>query len=53
VEHGVELLFRDEQLVHVGRAEGAFFGRFWEWLGRKRAEPAVAPDQGRITGFRD
>jgi hypothetical protein len=34
VEHGVELLFRDEQLVHVGRAEGAFLGRFWEWLGR-------------------
>jgi hypothetical protein len=37
VEHGVELLFRDEQLVHVGRAEGAFRGRFWEWLGRKQA----------------
>ena len=35
VEHGIELLFRDEQLVHVGRAEGAFGGRFWEWLGRK------------------
>jgi hypothetical protein len=39
VEHGVVLLFRDEQLVHVGRAEGDFLGRFWEWLGRRQAEP--------------
>jgi hypothetical protein len=45
VEHGVELPFRDEQLVHVGRAEGAFFGRFWEWLGRKRAEPTAAQEK--------
>jgi len=29
-EHGVELLFRDEQLVRLDRAEGAFLGRFWE-----------------------
>jgi hypothetical protein len=42
IEHGVELFFRDEQLVHVGRAEGDFCGRFWEWLGRKQAEPAAA-----------
>ena len=31
-EHGVELLFRDEQLVRVGRASGAFLSTcFWEW----------------------
>jgi hypothetical protein len=29
-EHGVELLFRDERLVRLDRAEGAFLGKFWE-----------------------
>ena len=28
-EHGVELLFRDEKLVRLDRAEGAFLGKFW------------------------
>jgi len=47
VEHGVELLFRDEQLVHVGRVEGDYGGRFWERLGHKPVESADAPHQGR------
>jgi hypothetical protein len=29
-EHGVELLFCNERLVRVDRAQGAFLGRFWE-----------------------
>jgi hypothetical protein len=32
VEHGVEMLFRDEQIVRVGRSSGAFLtGCFWSW----------------------
>jgi hypothetical protein len=57
VEHGVELLFRDEQLVHAGRAEGAFRGRFWESLGRERAggpapaaRPAAEPGRSATGG---
>ena len=31
-EHGVELLFRDERLVRLGRASGAFLRScFWSW----------------------
>jgi hypothetical protein len=31
-EHGVELLFRDERLVRLGRASGAFLSScFWSW----------------------
>ncbi len=31
-EHGVELLFRDERLVRLNRASGAFLSTcFWEW----------------------
>jgi hypothetical protein len=33
-EHGVELLFRNERLLSVGRAQGAFLGRYWEWAGQ-------------------
>lgn len=32
-EHGVELLFRDERLVRLGRASGAFLSScFWSWV---------------------
>lgn len=31
-EHGVELLFRDEQLIRLDRASGAFLSScFWSW----------------------
>lgn len=31
-EHGVELLFRDEQLIRLDRASGAFLSTcFWSW----------------------
>lgn len=31
-EHGVELLFRDEQLIRLDRASGAFLTKcFWDW----------------------
>jgi hypothetical protein len=31
-EHGVELLFRDERLIRVDRASGAFLSScFWSW----------------------
>lgn len=31
-EHGVELLFRDEELIRLDRASGAFLSNcFWEW----------------------
>lgn len=52
-EHGVELLFRDEQLVRLDRASGAALSTcFWSWRRREDAEPGVAPDRRGIQAFR-